>query len=629
MNGLNIADGNWELGHFDNPGTPLHLLTGFLLWIIHLFSGQGEITDDVLMRPEFYIKKCVIALFLLKALSLYYIGYKITKVTKNIFIGSGFQLIPLFILSRLSCPGLIHPDILLDSLCLLFIAFLFPVLYRTDKPGNFKESVKYVAPLALITGAITATKISTIGLVFVPLLIFSGWRSKALFLITSIGFFYFFTLPVNSKLGDFFDFIMGIATHTGHYGSGEAGIIPLAEFSNNVYHLFSRELTLLVTYIISLIGGVYFSITRKNKWGFLLLGIALAYTVQTIIIGKHYSYHYTLPMHYLFIITLFALAKLLENKCMLNRAKNNKWIVSLGLFLFIIAGIIRAFNYNIYAPYDSAKMIPTDSFLKNRHQPTLIFPGKDYLFLTSSYVQPALWFGKYYSGYTTRWDRANELDAIYPSCYIHNAAPDKVEDWNKDLPFWLICKRHNLLDIYVRDKSDYNIENYISNLSEKHSWPKTVFQLNRIYENTESREEIYQLSIDTGWFSANYITSYRDEIKFGEERNQELYVPKRAEPVKLTKIEVRPGDFITASVWRKSGNKKCFIELRGPDGFYDHTGFVTDRKNEWEKITITHEVPQGYNEGSLDITVRNATRADAFFDDFVVTVIRQKGNIKD
>ncbi len=48
----------------------------------------------------------------MKALALYFVGYKIARVTKNIFIGLSFQLIPLFILARLQTPGLIHPDIL-------------------------------------------------------------------------------------------------------------------------------------------------------------------------------------------------------------------------------------------------------------------------------------------------------------------------------------------------------------------------------------------------------------------------------------------------------------------------------------------------------------------------------------
>ena len=624
MNGLNIADGNWELGHYDNPGTPLHILTGLLLWIIHFFSGQGDITNDVIMHPEFYIKRCVSILFFMKALALYFVGYKITRVTKNLFIGLGFQLIPLFILERLSTPGLIHPDILLDILCLLFVAYLFPVLYRKNKPISFIETWRYVVPLAMIVGAMAATKISTIGLVLVPLLVFAGWRSKALFLITGVGFFYLFTLPVFSRLDEFLEFIMGIATHKGQYGSGEAGFITLADFTNNVYHLYARELTLTLTYVISLIGGAYFSIKRTNNWGFLLLGIASAYTFQTIIIGKHFSYHYTLPMHYLFIITLFALVKLLKDGGYLNWTKNKKWIVSLGLLIFLTVGVIRAYNHHIFVPYGSAKMLPTDSFLTNRKQPTLLFPGKDYSFLTTSYVQPALCFGKIYSGYTTRWDRANELEAVYPSSYFYNASNEKVEDWNTVLPFWMICKRHNLLDIYVRDKSDYDVEKFINSQLEKWSWPKTVFSLNKIYENKESKEVIYQLNINKEWFSTNYITIYKKEMTFDEEQNKELFVPKKnKEPKKLTVIEVIPDDFITASIWRKSTNKKCFIEFRGHNGFYDHTGYITDRKGDWERITITHEVPPG-GEGTLDITVRNATRNNAFFDNFEISIVRQK-----
>jgi len=43
-----------------------------------------------------------------------------------------------------------------------------------------------------------------------------------------------------------------------------------------------------------------------------------------------------------------------------------------------------------------------------------------------------------------------------------------------------------------------------------------------------------------------------------------------------------------------------------------------------ERITITHEVPPGY-QGTLDITVRNATRNKASFDDLEISIVRQKG----
>ena len=621
MNGLNIAEGNWELGHYDNPGTPLHILTGFMLWFIHLFSGQGDIVDDVIMNPEFYLKRCISILFFIKALTLFFVGYKISRITKSLFIGLGFQLIPLFILERLSCPGLINPDLLLDILSLLFVAYLFPILYRQNQPISYKETALYVAPLALIVGAIAATKISSIGLVFVPLLVFAGWRSKALFLITCVGGFFLFTLPVLSRLDEFLNFIMGIATHKGQYGTGEVGFITLVDFTNNVYRLYSREITLILTYLISLIAGSYFSIKRSNIWGFLLLGIAFAYTFQTIVIGKHFSYHYTLPMHYLFILTLFSFAKLLKDEGYLNWMKNKKWIISLGLLLFFVVGVTRAFNHNIFKPYASTKMIATDSFLRNRIQPTLFFPGKGNS--TSSYVQPALWFGKLYSGYTTRWDRAIELEDAYPSSYFYNISNEKIEDWNTVIPFWMICKQHNLLDVYVRDQSYYDVKKIIRNKLKKWSWPDTVISINNIYQNKASKEAIYQLTINKEWFSTNYVAIFKKVMTFDGEQKKHLFVSKNnSKPMKLTMVEVMVGDFVTASIWRKSANKKCFIEFRGHNGYYDHTGYITNRKGPWEKITITYEVSQE-NEGPLDITIRNVTNNSAFFDDLEISIVRQ------
>ena len=625
MNGLNIADGNWELGHIDNPGTPLHVLTGFFIWITYLFCGQGDMVTDVLLNPEFYIEKSVIFLLSLKAISLLFMGYKIASITKNVFIGLIFQIIPLFIIFRLSCPGLVHPDILLDSLCLLFIAFIFPVLYREDKPVKMAGILKYVTPLAIITGAITATKISAIGMLFVPLLLFSGWRAKGMYILTSVFFFFFFTLPINSKLDDFFQFMMGIATHTGQYGSGDTGLISFNIFAENVYKIFSEEFTLLLTFVLSTAGGLYFTLIRKNKWGYLLLGVAVTYTIQTIIIGKHYSYHYTLPMHYLFVISLFALAEIAKDYGYFIRAANKRRIVSICLMIFITVGIVRAYSHNVFANYGSEQMIPTESFIIKRNQPTLFVPGNENIFLTSGYVQPALWFGKFYAGYITRWDRAGELESLYPDSYFYNAAADNVEDWNRNIPFWIICKMHDKLDIYVRDQSQFDTDHFVRSLIESHAWPDTVLRQIKIYENKDSKEVIYQMSINKEWFIENYIPVYDDKILFDKEQNRELYIPEGAEPLIITTIDVIPGDFITASVWRKSGNKKCFIEFRGYDGFYDHSAYVTDRKGDWEKISISHEMYSGYK-GTLDISLRNSTGEPVFCDDFEVSVFQKKTN---
>lgn len=624
MNGLNIASGNWELGHYDNPGTPLHVLTGLLLRIVHLFAGKDDITQDVIARPEFYIKSCVSILIFIKAIALYFVGYKISRHTNNLLIGITFQLIPLFIIMRLQCPGLIHPDILLDILCLLFVAYLFPVLYKEEIPRSFSEILRLVIPLSIIVGALSATKISSVGLVFIPFFVFTGWRSKALYLILGVAFFYFFTLPIFSRLDEFLEFITGIATHKGQYGQGEVGFIEFADFKNNIYRLYSNELTLPITFFISLIGGVFFSIKKASKWSLLLIGISITYLFQTIIVGKHYSYHYSIPLHYLFIISLFALIKLLKDASSLNWIIEKKWISYIMLAVFISVGGVRAFSSSIFAAYDSAKMLPTDSFLANRDQPTLFFPGKNSSFLTSSYVQPAFWFGKGYSGYTTRWDRGNELDSIYPFSYFYNYSFDIIEDWNEMLPLWMICKQHNNLDIYIRNKSEIKIEEIVNNQLEKYSLPKTVISLNEIYENKESGEAIYQMNIDKEWFLNNFPLVYEWKETFDQQSEKELFVKKDCkDPQQITSIEILSGDFITVSIWRKCTNKKCFIELRGVNGEYYHTGHITGRKDNWEKITLTHEVPSDY-QGIMNITVRNASRGDASFDDLEISIFRKK-----
>lgn len=56
LNGMNCAIFNFNrIGHFDNPGTPFQILSGFFIRIIHFFVGKKPLVDNVLTRPELYL----------------------------------------------------------------------------------------------------------------------------------------------------------------------------------------------------------------------------------------------------------------------------------------------------------------------------------------------------------------------------------------------------------------------------------------------------------------------------------------------------------------------------------------------------------------------------------------------
>ena len=74
LNGLNSGIFRFDrIGHVDHPGTPFQIFLGASIDLIHMFSGRGNVVEDVLTRPEFYMRNSshilaiVFAFFLLWA----------------------------------------------------------------------------------------------------------------------------------------------------------------------------------------------------------------------------------------------------------------------------------------------------------------------------------------------------------------------------------------------------------------------------------------------------------------------------------------------------------------------------------------------------------------------------------
>ncbi len=57
LSGLSMGNLHLNVGHVDNPGTPLQIIVALVTRIVHLFAGEGSYSTDILQRPDFYLHK--------------------------------------------------------------------------------------------------------------------------------------------------------------------------------------------------------------------------------------------------------------------------------------------------------------------------------------------------------------------------------------------------------------------------------------------------------------------------------------------------------------------------------------------------------------------------------------------
>ena len=88
-------------------------------------------------------------------------------------------------------------------------------------------------------------------------------------------------------------------------------------------------------------------------------------------------------------------------------------------------------------------------------------------------------------------------------------------------------------------------------------------------------------------------------------------------------INIKPGDSISATVWRKAPDKKACIILSAKDSkeFYTGDNAIINTDTEgWEQIQLNAKIPVGYNEESVHFYVYNYGTDNAYFDDVSISV---------
>jgi|GEM_PF-3411869 len=336
-------------------GIPADLIGALILRIKFLFSnGQNEFIKDIFLNPESYLLIIFKTFLLLNSIVLFYLGKITYKLTGNFRNSIFIQLSPFISFFIFFSLAIVCLEQILILISILMIILFTYYLYKINI--DFPIPLKIIILSGVLCGTGIAVKLNFFPLLFIPLIILKGFKSKVVF-IFSLGItFLIFTVPLILSGNQIFNWISNLIINNGNYGTGKPTVINLNTFTKNIYSIFSDELFFTFAYIVSLISLITIFIVKPDfqeqiylKAKYLLIGIFVALNVQVIIVAKQYAPYYMIPSLMFSIFAIFISLTVLSDisNNFTKLIANNKKLIFTCLIIFAL--IFSAKKYmNLY-----------------------------------------------------------------------------------------------------------------------------------------------------------------------------------------------------------------------------------------------------------------------------------------
>lgn len=423
VNGLNVALLEFNrIGHFDHPGTPFQLFNGIAIRLIHIFSGDAPLTQDLFNRPEHYLKGINLLLVILQAC----LTLAIAIIGRN----RGVKTLHLLILQA----GLLFSDMLLSISAraiperwFVITTTLFVLTYL-QHAYQYKNPVRFAIWSGVVMGMGLATKFNYLPLLLLPLFILRHNKLRAIYAGATAASFFVFILPIINRFKEYREFITSIAKHDGIYGGGEPRVINPESFRQGLSSIFQHtpELAIWIGIIAAaLIVSLYYLKKRHTGSYALIFGGFLAIILlQLVIVAKHYKAVYMAPLHSLYGFILFTISLFL-----FELFPKKWWQVVFITALFALFGYYNIHRINRDFPY-------TKQYLEQREEIRNFVDQKipenaawfvEPSWLDGPHVENGFVFGLSYS--RQRHKYLPELTQVNPNLVTYEWNPDEVKLW--------------------------------------------------------------------------------------------------------------------------------------------------------------------------------------------------------
>ncbi len=653
MNATNLAGGHLEIGHIDHPGTPVQCFGAAVVFAKYMISGSLPLYQDVLSNPESYLYACSMTLLMLFMATLYLTGRYVYTKTGNIYMALLFQATPLFNTGILHHAFLLTPEAMIIIANTFFTAWLYVTAVHVNRSGNPNWSLRALVTAAVFSALIVACKITCLPLIVLVYFLIRSNKQRLLFTGGFVVSFLIFILPAISKFREMYTWIKGLLNHDGHYGHGKEQILNTAEFKQNLHTLFATNAAFTAIYaVITFAFGVclYRLIRKKSADRFQLRfisGIWVSITLLILLVAKHYSFHYLIPAETFFplglIVSYMIFSPFLDLGLYSRNTRAVKTIIACALALLLARqNVSAAFLF----PDHRNPMLSTQQFLSSwKDTPMIITPGNE-----SSCIETAIYFGTVYSG-TMNHPYFQFIKTLFPHSYHYEIGTKRLMFWDVDMFAPEILRKQSKVLVYFKNETLETEIAAMTDISMLNGKVK-LGDFKKIFTNPLSDESIYLIDADTALSAriasgsttifCNLEKRTDDKTDFiaedghthfkkAEELNHDQYFSGNT-CVKLNEktqygldceFPVQPGDFVDATVWRRSTDNTGTIILSAKNNALFYTGgeaIINNAPGDWQQIQCRTKIPDNYPEKTLFFYMYYTGKGTAWIDDVKITV---------
>jgi hypothetical protein len=645
VNGLNIASGHFDLGHYDNPGTTAHWLAGIVFYITHLLVGNGNIVEDVLNRPEFYLRVAAIVCIVLIVLSTYFAGLLIAKKTGNYITAFFFQLI--VVSSYLNVIYMIRasPEYIIIVTLPYYCAFLWMLSYKKSEVPGFTISIKSVLFLAFVTAALVVAKITCVPFLLVPFFFIDKLKKIILYIISTVVFGLLILYPVWNNFGNMYKWFFGMATHSGIYGSGKEQIIDKAEYIKSLKLIFTNEWFFTIGFILVSVLVVAGLFTKKWKNSFYKLTLAfwLVIVLQILLAAKHYS------AHYLIAAQAVTIPAVLAGFVALPQFKLNKMAVALMLVLSTGFLLYKLQNYATAFIDGNKQYISSVGAAKQfGNMPKIYTTG----YTESCFVESALSFGTAYGGDGFEEGR-QYLRKRYPTSFLYERIPNKLYCFLKEVPSSTIFENYPEVLVNFLRQDEASEKSALAGITEEYKF--AVKNIEHARANPETGENFYVIHTDTALAKRHYTQIVTVNFDFekntvdksnflsaagldtcggadasSKEQFTSATTSLKASPknqyVGWTTFDMKPGEGLEITVNRRTEDEVGGISLSmANDKSFEKASedVVADLGNGWKKIRLKTRIPNNSPGGKVGLCFFYFGTKTCYFDDLCIKILKE------
>lgn len=505
INGLNCSQlhFNW-IGHTDNPGTPLQIYNGIIIQLTHLLAGKGTLVKDVFSRPDFYMNAISLSMVLFHVLILLCIGrigLKREIPTWQLIIlqaGSFFNDVIFWLFLRVT------PDRFF-----VIAVFLFILVYLKYGYQNY-SSRKFAIYSGVAMACGFAIKFNFLPLLILPVFMIKSKEEKLIYSGVGIASYFIFVAPIITRFDDYFRFVKGMFFNQGSYGGGEAGIMNVSEIIRNIGENFSINpelaLLLLVLIILFLLAFKRSETTDASRFTWIFAGYLIVFTLQIILVSKHFKNYYQAPVFALYALIFFTITEFLS-----TTIKRNKQLLSLSLILPVLFLALNAFKIKHDAESILKEKLQRErvlAFVKNNIKP------EDYWFVepcweSAPYQENGLVFGLSYCGH--RVEYLPDLMKVNPNIITYEGKSEPVKLW-RGLATSLDSVLATGKNIHIYSTSGRNAIELKQMLLDAATRNNFQLDVDTIFSDSESKKEIIRIKAtnsQTNWTPLNAINESR------------------------------------------------------------------------------------------------------------------------